>query len=288
VPGPIGLAVRRLEIVDPSGGAQPLCNEDGSVVAAFNGEAYNFCALQRTLAAHGHRFATDTEVIVHAYEEYGTTCVYHLRDMFAFALRDERRRSLFLARDCFGIKPLHYAWDGRVFLFGSELKAILQHASIRRDIDPVPLDDYFTFNYIPAPRSIFSAIASCVLLSWCPPLVWSSASTGTSPPNRRADDRAAGGDASLRTGDRGPAPCKCPRRSPPFFLSGGIDSGTLTAVAAELVDHSLETSSIGFEHRDYDELPHAREVAARYGARPHGGAHIGRRGQPRSADLAFR
>ena len=105
VPGPIGLAVRRLEIVDPSGGAQPLCNEDGSVVAAFNGEIYNFCALQRTLAAQRHRFATDTEVIVHAYEEYGTTCVDHLRDMFAFALRDERRRSLFLARDCFGIKP---------------------------------------------------------------------------------------------------------------------------------------------------------------------------------------
>jgi asparagine synthase (glutamine-hydrolysing) len=130
----------------------------------------------------------------------------------------------------------------------------------------VPLDDYFTFNYIPAPRSIFSAIASCVLLNCL--LVSTAglvgASTGTSPPNRRADDRAAGGDASLRTADRGPAPCKCPRRSPPFFLSGGVDSGTLTA--AELVDHPLETSSIGFEHRDYDGLPHAREVAARYGA----------------------
>ena len=269
VRGPIGLAVRRLEIVDPAGGAQPLCNEDGSVVAAFNGEIYNFRELQRTLVAQGHRFATDTdtEVIVHAYEEYGTTCVDHLRGMFAFAVWDERRRSLFLARDCFGIKPLYYAWDGRVFLFGSELKGILQHGSIRRDIDPVALDDYFTFNYIPAPRSIFSAIrklrpAHCLLVSTAGLVEREYWDLAFEPEAIDEDACAALLHDRLCEAMR----LHLPRDRPlGLFLSGGIDSGTLTAVAAELVDHPLETFSIGFEHRDYDELPHAREVAARYG-----------------------
>src|SRR5262245_11527693 len=271
VRGPIGLAVHRLEIVDPVGEAQPLFNEDRTVAAVFNGEIYNFRELRRTLEAQGHRFATgaDTEVIVHAYEQYGTDCVDHLRGMFAFALWDERRRSLFLARDRFGIKPLYYAWDGRVFLFGSELKAILQHTSIRRDIDPAALDEYFTFNYIPAPRSIFAAIrklrpAHTLLVSAAGVVEREYWDLSFEPEAIDEDTCAARLNDQLRESIRLHLPSDRPLG---LFLSGGIDSSTLTAVAAELLDQPIDTFSIGFEHHDYDELPHARAVAARCGAR---------------------
>ena len=181
---PVGLAVRRLEIVDPSGGQQPLFNEDRSVAVVFNGEIYNFRDLRRDLEANGHRFRTqsDTEVIVHAYEQYGHECVGHLRGMFAFAVWDGRRKELFVARDRFGIKPLYYAWDGRKFLFGSEIKAILQDTTVRREIDALALDDFFTFNYIPPPRSIFSGIRKLR-----PAHTLYVSSSGGLPPFPRAD-----------------------------------------------------------------------------------------------------
>ena len=158
--GPIGLGSRRLSVIDLAGGSQPIFSEDRSKAVVFNGEIYDFRELRRELQGRGHHFRTlsDTEVIVHAYEEYGRECVHHLRGMFALAIWDDTRQELFLARDRLGIKPLYYAWDGWTFLFASELKAILQVPTVRRDLDPCALDDYLTYNYIPAPKTIFRDI----------------------------------------------------------------------------------------------------------------------------------
>src|SRR5262245_37405623 len=160
VDGPVGIAQRRLSIIDVEGGKQPIFNEDGRLAIVFNGEIYNFMGLRDRLVGLGHRFQTksDTEVILHAYEEYGEACVRHLRGMFTFAIWDGPRRRLFLGRDRLGIKPLYYYWDGRSFLFGSEIKAILEDRSIERTIDPLALDDYLTYLYVPAPKTIFSKI----------------------------------------------------------------------------------------------------------------------------------
>jgi asparagine synthase (glutamine-hydrolysing) len=157
----VGLAHRRLSIIDLAGGHQPLFNEDGSVVVVYNGEIYNFQALERELTQAGHTFRThcDTEVIVHAWEEWGEQCVERFRGMFAFALWDRNRQSLFLARDRLGIKPLHYALlpDGRL-IFGSEIKALLEAPGLPREVDPRAIEDYFAYGYIPDPRSIFRAV----------------------------------------------------------------------------------------------------------------------------------
>jgi asparagine synthase (glutamine-hydrolysing) len=154
----VGLAHRRLSIIDLSNGHQPLFNEDGSVVVVFNGEIYNFPELTTELLSAGHRFKThcDTEVIVHAWEEWGEACVERFRGMFAFAIWDRNRRTLFLARDRLGIKPLHYALldDGRL-LFGSELKSLLACDALPRRIDDRAVEDYFSDGYVPDPRSIF-------------------------------------------------------------------------------------------------------------------------------------
>src|SRR5438132_8253792 len=139
----VALGMRRLAIIDLAGGHQPICNEDRSILVVFNGEIYNYRALQHALQQRGHSFQTDadTEVIVHAYEEYGDECVTHLRGMFTFALWDNNRQRLLAARDRFGKKPLNYYWDGRWLIFGSEIKSILQ-ASVPRAINPLALDEY--------------------------------------------------------------------------------------------------------------------------------------------------
>jgi asparagine synthase (glutamine-hydrolysing) len=271
VHGPIGLGARRLRIIDHAGGAQPLFNEDHTIAAVFNGEIYNFRDLRRTLVAQGHRFATqsDTEVIVHAYEQYGTQCVEHLRGMFAFAVWDDTRRSLFVARDRLGIKPLYYAWDGRTFLFGSELKAILQHPTMRRDIDPAALDDYFTFNYIPAPKSIFAAIrklrpAHTLLVSAAGVVEREYWDLVFDPQEADEAECAATLRDQLREAVRLHLVSDV---AVGVFLSGGVDSSTLTALTADLAEQPIDTFSIGFDHRDYDELPYARAVAERCGTR---------------------
>src|SRR5262245_60043702 len=160
VRGAIALGQRRLAILDLITGRQPMSNEDGTVWVTFNGEIYNFDELRRRLEAAGHRFATqsDTEVIVHAWEQYGTDCVEHFRGIFAFALWDERSRVLFLARDRVGKKPLFYALINGQFVFASELHALLRHPAIARDIDVTALDDYLTYGYSPAPRTIFKNV----------------------------------------------------------------------------------------------------------------------------------
>src|SRR5262245_46976096 len=156
----IGLGHRRLSIIDLAAGRQPMTNEDGSVWVVFNGEIYNFAELHGLLESKGHRFKTrsDTEVIVHLYEEKGEECFRELRGMFAIAIWDQRRKKLVLARDRVGKKPLYYYDDGSRIIFGSEIKAILQVPGIPRDIDPEAVSDYFSLLYVPAPKSIFRNI----------------------------------------------------------------------------------------------------------------------------------
>src|SRR6185295_15987 len=166
----VGLAHRRLSIIDLSTGQQPLYNEDGTVAVVFNGEIYNFQELVPELAAAGHTFRThsDTEVIAHGWEQWGESCVTRFRGMFAFAVWDRNRETLFLARDRLGVKPLYYAQlaDGS-WIFGSELKALLVHPQLGRTIDPLAVEEYFAYGYVPDPRTIFQGVfklpAGCTL-----------------------------------------------------------------------------------------------------------------------------
>ncbi len=156
----VGLAHRRLSIIDISSGQQPLSNEDESVWIVFNGEIYNYLEIRLELIRKGHIFRTnsDTETIVHAYEQWGQRCVEKLRGMFAFAIWDCNQQIMFIARDRLGIKPLYYYWDGSKFIFGSEIKAILAHPQVSKDLNLESVADYFTLLYIPAPKSIFKNI----------------------------------------------------------------------------------------------------------------------------------
>src|SRR4030095_3652514 len=161
VKGGVALGMRRLSIIDLAGGHQPISGEDGSVTIVYNGEVYNFLQLKPQLEARGHRFQThsDTEAVVHAYEEYGEACVDHLRGMFAFAIWDDRARKLFIARDRAGTKPLYYTLPSHgTLVFGSELKSLLAHPDVEREINLQALDAYFTLGYVPDPLSIFRDI----------------------------------------------------------------------------------------------------------------------------------
>jgi asparagine synthase (glutamine-hydrolysing) len=270
--GAVGLGHRRLAIIDLSTGDQPMSSDDGRVWIVFNGEIYNFRELRRELEAAGARFRTqsDTEVILRAYEADGPACVSRLRGMFAFAILDERTRRLVLARDRVGIKPLVYSWDGRRLLFASEIKAIVEDASVARDIDPDALVEYLTYHYVPAPRTIFASVrklppASLLVL----PL------DGGAPEISRywrlrfaPDPRIAEGEwierlgAQLSDAVRSHMVSDVPIGA---FLSGGVDSSTVVALMAEASPSPIRTFSIGFDEADFDELRFARQVAARYG-----------------------
>jgi asparagine synthase (glutamine-hydrolysing) len=156
----VGLGHRRLSIIDLEGGAQPIGNEDGTLQIVYNGEIYNFVELRKELEDAGHIFKTrsDTEVIVHAYEQWGKECVRHFNGMFAFALWDSIRRELFLARDHLGIKPLYYVDLGNRILFASEIKALLQDSGCPREVDVEALAELFTFRYVPSPKTLFKGI----------------------------------------------------------------------------------------------------------------------------------
>ncbi|MBN1121868.1 MAG: asparagine synthetase B, partial [Anaerolineae bacterium] len=161
VNGPVGLGSRRLSIIDLAGGDQPIYNEDHSIAIVFNGEIYNYPTLRDELLKVGHHFSTngDTETIVHGYEQFGIDVLNRLNGMFAFALWDDHEKRLFIARDRTGIKPLYYTQTDEVFVFGSELKAILAYPGISRWIDPAALDAYLSFEYVPTPLSIFEGIS---------------------------------------------------------------------------------------------------------------------------------
>lgn len=273
--GRVGLGMRRLSIVDLSTGRQPIHNEDGTVWVVFNGEIYNFPELRPQLEARGHRFYTntDTEVIVHLYEEYGSDCVHSLRGMFAFALWDEKQQSLLLARDRFGKKPLHYALHGGRLLFGSEIKALLAAAPELAEVDPQGILNFFYFGYIPDPLTAFTRMQKL------PPghlaefaggglkvrRYWNLASRGSYEPQseeqclEELEHRLA---EAVRIRLMSDVPLGA-------LLSGGVDSSTVVALMARASSRRVKTFSIGFANQDFNEADHARVVAEKFNTEHH-------------------
>jgi len=273
----IGLAHRRLAIIDLGGGDQPIYNEDGSIAVVFNGEIYNFRELAEELTRAGHRFRThcDTEVIVHGWEEWGPACLQRFRGMFAFALWDSREQTLFLARDRYGKKPLHYACldDGQI-IFASEIKALTCHPGLRRDIDIRAIEDYFAYGYIPDPRSIFTAVRKLPGGHYLkiergkklpePVCYWDLRFQESGP----HEEAAAIGEltAQLKTATDLRMIADVPLGA---FLSGGVDSSGVVALMAGLSEQPVKTFSIAFDDPGYDESAYARMIAERYGTDHH-------------------
>jgi len=271
----LGLGHRRLSIIDLSTGQQPLFNEDGTVCVVFNGEIYNFQELMPELAALGHVFRTksDTEVIVHAWEAWGSACVDRFRGMFAFALWDRNRETLFLARDRLGVKPLYYAMlpDG-CLLFGSELKSLLAHGGLAREMDPLAVEDYFALGYVPEPRTILKSAAKL------PPAHTLLVERGRPLPQPRPYwDVRFTGNATLSPADAQAELMERLRESVRLrlisevpigaFLSGGVDSSAVVVAMAGLSAEPINTCSISFSDPAYDEARYAQQVAQRYGTR---------------------
>lgn len=273
------LGQRRLAIIDLSDAAQgPLENEDGSVAVTFNGEIYNFQELRKELEGHGHRFKsqTDTEVIVHAYEQWGARCVERFRGMFAFAIWDQKARRMFLARDRVGKKPLFYTRVGESFFFASELQGLLAFEGVQRRPDLAALNAYLAWGYVPAPSSAFEGIYKLPpahtltvdltdralkekverywSLDYEPKVDWSEEEAAERL--RSALTEATG----LRLISDVPVGA---------FLSGGIDSSIIVGLMAQLSSVPVQTFSIGFEEQGFDELPHARRIAERWGTDHH-------------------
>ncbi len=275
--GPVALAARRLAIIDLEHGDQPIATEDERVTVVQNGEIYNHAALRDELAARGHVFRTrsDTEVLGHLYEEHGIGCLERLRGMFALALWDRRERTLLLARDAFGIKPLCYAQLGGELAFASELTALARHPGVSRELDPDALEAYLAFNSIPAPLTALRAVRKLAPGHW---LTWRDGEVRTGRWARPAPVPAAavrregiGALAAearerLRDSVRSHLVADVPVG---VLLSGGIDSSALTALAALESPGRVQTFSIGFEERSFDELERARLVAGRYGTDHH-------------------
>jgi asparagine synthase (glutamine-hydrolysing) len=266
----VGLGIQRLRIIDLETGDQPIANEDDSVVVVQNGEIYNYRELRNELIGRGHRFRThsDTEVIVHLYEDHGEACVEHLRGMFAFALWDKKRRRLLLARDRVGKKPLFYAERDGALWFGSEAKSILQDPAVPREVNLEAIDCFLQFQYVPHPMSAFRALRKL------PPahvLTWES---GRSRINRYWDlsyepkDRyASEEEACERIRDELLEATRLRLRSDvPLgaFLSGGVDSSAVVAAMSKLSERPVKTFSIGFDVEAFDETRYAREVAELY------------------------
>ncbi len=276
--GPVGLGVRRLSIIDLAGGHQPIANEDETCWIVFNGEIYNYRELGTELRASGHRFLTnsDTETIVHAYEESGAECVHRLNGMFAFAIWDTKSQVLFLARDRLGVKPLYYFWDGSNLVFGSELKSLLACSWVPREINPEGIWSYLSFRYVAAPDTMWKRIHKL-------------------PPGHRLTLSMESGRLSVERywdieySDT-PDPVDPQRDLEQFsalltdsverrliadvpvgiLLSGGLDSSAVAATVAEVHNSSLSTFSVAFaEGGKFDETHYARQVAKHLGTNHH-------------------
>lgn len=273
----VALAHRRLSIIDLSTGQQPLFNEDGSVAVVFNGEIYNFQELVPELEALGHCFHTrsDTEVIVHAWEAWGESCVKRFRGMFAFALWDRHQETLFLARDRLGVKPLHFALlpDG-CLIFGSELKVLMQHPALDRRIDPKAVEEYFALGYVAEPRTIFlgarklgPAETLCVRRGRPvpePKAYWNLSFTLDNPIS------LADAEVELKERLRESVRLRMLAEVPlGAFLSGGVDSSAVVATMAGLSPEPVNTCSIAFDDPAFNESEFAERVAQRYGTRHH-------------------
>ncbi|MFL6280147.1 MAG: asparagine synthase (glutamine-hydrolyzing) [Vicinamibacterales bacterium] len=271
----IALGHRRLSIIDLATGDQPLANEDGSVQVVFNGEIYNFADVRAELIELGHRFRTssDTEVIVHGYEQWGARLVDRFRGMFAFAVWDDKARRLLLARDRLGVKPLYYCdLPGRGLVFGSEIKSLLQDPEVSRDWRPEAIDEYLTLLYIPAPDTVYRDIHKL------PPAHVLVAENGTVRVSRYWDLEFTGDgdlsedtyleqlDALLRESIKLRLISDVPLGA---FLSGGIDSSTVVAYMKEVSDTPPVTIAVGFDHAAFDEVQHAETVARHLGCEFH-------------------
>jgi asparagine synthase (glutamine-hydrolysing) len=276
---------RRLSIIDLAAGHQPLSNEDGTVWIVFNGEIYNYKELRPGLEARGHKFAThsDTETIVHLYEEHGSDCVKYLRGMFAFAIWDDRRKRLLLARDRAGKKPLVYRLEHDGLFFASELKSILQIPGIPREVDPQAVDLFLTYQYVPHPRSILKGFSKLppghvatyeggrmqVRRYWTPPYSANDSldnpeldGCGSWSPTKWQDKLRETLTESVRLRMRSDVPIGA-------FLSGGIDSTITAGLMQSLSDRPIHTFSIGFPIAQFDERSYAREAAAHLGTNHH-------------------
>jgi asparagine synthase (glutamine-hydrolysing) len=274
----VGLGHRRLSIIDLAGGAQPMYNEDESVVVTFNGEIYDFADLFSELSAAGHSFRShcDTEVLVHAWEQWGEGCLEHLHGMFGYAIWDRNRETLFIARDRFGKKPLYYSHlDNGQLIFASELKALLVHPGLNREIDPRAVEDYFTFGYVPDPKTIFKNVYKL------PPGHFIKVRRGDREirPQQywdvRFSDHGSATDereiceelnARLRAATKRRMIADVPLGA---FLSGGVDSSAIVSAMAGISDRPVNTCSISFGDPAYNEARYAQQMADRFGTNHH-------------------
>ena len=267
----IGLASRRLSIIDLAGGSQPISNEDGTLQIVFNGEIYNYRELRDYLEKHGHIFRTqsDTEAILHLYEEFGTDCLQHLDGIFAFAIWNEKTQELLLARDRMGIKPLYYThlpdWQ---FIFGSEMKSILANPAVERKIDLISLNEYLSYEYVPTPRTIIRNVwrleAGHFLIynrRGVEVRVYDSLSFRQSESRPPVDwrDYSASLYSTLRSAVQRELVSDVPVG---VLLSGGLDSSTIAALMVDLYPGKVESFTIGFEEGSFDESRYARKVAS--------------------------
>jgi asparagine synthase (glutamine-hydrolysing) len=276
VEGNVGFAMRRLSIIDIKTGHQPITNENENIWIVYNGELYNHHELRRDLEARGHRYRTksDTESIVHLYEEYGRDCVKYLRGMFAFAIWDRRNRRLFIARDRLGIKPLYYRFDGSTLLFGSEIKAILAYPGVNAEFNRATLAEYLAFGYIPEPETMYSGIKKLLpghvleLVESGDPSISSYwdlqvKADGDGRPRRyyveRYRELLEGCVSSHLMSD---VPLG-------VFLSGGLDSSTVAALTTKIRKEPIETFAVGYGEEAFSELPFARRVAEHIGSKHH-------------------
>ncbi len=269
----LAMGMRRLSIIDLNGGKQPISNEDGTIITVFNGEIYNYRELRDDLESRGHTLATesDTEVIVHLYEDYGEGCPHYLRGMFGFAVWDSSQRRLFVARDRLGIKPLYFTQAGGALIFASEIKAILQHPAVRVELNVEALNNYLSLKYVPAPQTIFNGISAlppgssltCDSKGVTIRRYWDLSFANHVNGNVREEVYAEQLEALLR---------ECVKKhlmsDVPFgaFLSGGVDSSTIVALMSQFMSEPVKTYSVGFEGdgEAFSELPYARTVAKRF------------------------
>src|SRR2546425_5955969 len=265
----IALGMRRLAIIDVAGGQQPIFNEDQNIVIVFNGEIYNYRELQKELQERGHHFHTDsdTETIVHAYEEYGDDCVERLQGMFSFAIWDRKRQRLLAARDRFGKKPLNYYWDGQRLIFGSEINSLLE-AAIPREINHLALDEYLTYLCVPAPNTLFNGVFK---LPAAHILVYEDGQVSTRrywelPFIPVCQDDEATAIERTRVLLKDAVGVRLMSEVPlGAFLSGGVDSSVVVGLMSQVMAQPVKTFSIGFEEESYSELAYARQVARHFG-----------------------
>lgn len=275
--GFIGLASCRLAIIDLAGGQQPIANEDQSMWIVFNGEIYNYRELRSFLLQKGHllRTQSDTEVILHLYEEFGSDCVHHLNGIFAFAIWDSPRQELFLARDPMGIKPLYYTEVNNQLIFGSELKVLLAHPDVKRDLDLISLNEYLSFEYVPSPRTILSHIhrleaghilhynhygihierywkMSMARSESLPPVDWRDHANNLYQTLQESVQQELVSDVPVGV-----------------LLSGGLDSSTIAALMVQAYPGTVNSFSIKFEESSFDESHYAQLVAKQLGIKHH-------------------